>query len=161
MYVRGQVLTQDLAWSCKWLSLFCYPVLGFAKKLLCELREAKALSALLNLYSEVLRGAMSVTHHVQLFVTPRTVACVHRILQARILECVAIPFSRGSSWPMDQTQVSCMVGRFFTIWATREKYPNETLVDNTSPCLALPTFTPRRMIFSCAAGQWPGTTSWS
>ena len=52
MYVRGQVLTQDLAWSCKWLSLFCYPVLGFAKKLLCELREAKALSALLNLYSE-------------------------------------------------------------------------------------------------------------
>ena len=97
MYVRGQVLTQDLAWSCKWLSLFCYPVLGFAKKLLCELREAKALSALLNLYSEVLRGAMSVTHHVQLFVTPRTVACVHRILQARILECVAIPFSRGSS----------------------------------------------------------------
>ena len=86
---------------------------------------------------------------------------VHQILQARILECVAIPFSRGSSWPMDQTQVSCMVGRFFTIWATREKYPNETLVDNTSPCLALPTFTPKRMIFSCAAGQWLGTTSWS
>ena len=32
MYVRGQVLTQDLAWSCKWLLLFCYPVFGFAIK---------------------------------------------------------------------------------------------------------------------------------
>ena len=44
----------------------------------------------------------------------------HGILQARILEWVAIPFSRGSSWPRDQTQVSCIAGRFFTIWATRE-----------------------------------------
>ena len=39
------------------------------------------------------------------------------ILQARILEWVAIPCSRGSSWPGDQTQVSCTAGRFFTIWA--------------------------------------------
>ena len=45
---------------------------------------------------------------------------VHGILQALILEWVAIPFSRGSSWPRDQTQVSCIAGRFFTIWATRE-----------------------------------------
>ena len=36
------------------------------------------------------------------------------------LEWVAIPFSRGSSWPGNQTWVSCIVGRFFTIWATRE-----------------------------------------
>ena len=47
---------------------------------------------------------------------------VHRILQARTLEWVAFPFSRGSSQPRDQTQVSCIVGRFFTIWATREAY---------------------------------------
>ena len=40
---------------------------------------------------------------------------VHGILQARILEWVAIPFSRGSSQPMDQTQVSCLAGRFFTV----------------------------------------------
>ena len=40
---------------------------------------------------------------------------VHGILQARILECVAIPFSRESSQPRDQTQVSCIAGRFFTI----------------------------------------------
>ena len=45
---------------------------------------------------------------------------VHRILQAGILEWVAIPFSRGSSQPENQTQVSCIAGRFFTIWAIRE-----------------------------------------
>ena len=39
---------------------------------------------------------------------------VHGILQARILEWVAIPFSRGSSQPRDQTQVSGTVDRFFT-----------------------------------------------
>ena len=45
---------------------------------------------------------------------------VHRILQARILEWVAIPFSRGSFRPRDQTHVSCIAGRCFTIWAIRE-----------------------------------------
>ena len=40
------------------------------------------------------------------------------ILQARILEWVAIPFSRGSSQPRDQIQVSPIAGRFFTFWAT-------------------------------------------
>ena len=44
---------------------------------------------------------------------------VHGILQARILEWVAIPFSRGSSWPRDQAQVSHIAGRFFTYWASR------------------------------------------
>ena len=41
------------------------------------------------------------------------------ILQARILGWVVIPFSRGSSQPRDQTLVSCIAGRFFSIWATR------------------------------------------
>ena len=45
---------------------------------------------------------------------------VHGIFQARELEWVAISFSRGSSWPRDRTQVSCIVGRRFTVWATRE-----------------------------------------
>ena len=45
---------------------------------------------------------------------------VHGISQVRILEWVAIPFSRGSSWSRDWTLVSCIAGRFFTIWATRE-----------------------------------------
>ena len=42
------------------------------------------------------------------------------IFQAKILEWVAISFSRGSSLPRDQTQVSCIADRFFTVWATRE-----------------------------------------
>ena len=45
---------------------------------------------------------------------------VHGILQARILEWVAFLFSRWSLRPRDQTRVSCIAGRFFTIWATRE-----------------------------------------
>ena len=43
---------------------------------------------------------------------------VHGILQAKILECVAILFSRGSSQPKDWTQVSHIAGGFFTSWAT-------------------------------------------
>ena len=45
---------------------------------------------------------------------------VHGILQARILEWGAFPFSRGSSWPRNWTRVSHIAGRFFTSWATRE-----------------------------------------
>ena len=55
---------------------------------------------------------------VRHFVTPQTEtfqASVHGILQARILEWVAMPFSRGSSQPKDQTQVSHIAGSFFTV----------------------------------------------
>ena len=47
---------------------------------------------------------------------------VHGLLKARILEWVAVPFSKGSSWPRDWTQVSCIVSRCFTIWTTREAH---------------------------------------
>ena len=56
---------------------------------------------------------------VRLFATPWTIQ-VHGILQARILEWVAFPFSRGSSQSRGQTQVSHIAGGFFTSWATRE-----------------------------------------
>ena len=55
---------------------------------------------------------------------------VHEILQARILEWVAIPFSRGSSQPRDWTQVFHIAGRFFTIWATREAHWEENIERN-------------------------------
>ena len=45
---------------------------------------------------------------------------LHGILQARVLEWVAISFSRGSSRPRDGTRVSCIPGRHFNLWATRE-----------------------------------------
>ena len=47
---------------------------------------------------------------------------VHGVPQARILEWVAILFSRVSSWSREWTQVSHIAGRFFTIWATREAW---------------------------------------
>ena len=58
---------------------------------------------------------------------------VHGILQARILGWVAISFSRGSSWPRDRTQVSCIAGRHFNLCTTREalKYKN-TVSQKTS-----------------------------
>ena len=51
---------------------------------------------------------------------------VHGIFQARILEWLAISFSGGSSQPKDQTGISCVEGRFFTIWATRTAYSHFT-----------------------------------
>ena len=45
---------------------------------------------------------------------------VHGILQSRILEWVAIPFSRGSSWPRDLTELFYIAGIFFNFWVTRE-----------------------------------------
>ena len=56
-------------------------------------------------------------NHVQLFCD---LYIVHGILQARILEWVAVPFSGGSSQPKDRTQVFRTAGEFFTSWATKE-----------------------------------------
>ena len=53
---------------------------------------------------------------------------IHGIFQARVLEWVAISFSRGSSWPRDQTRVSHIIGGHFTVWATRESNPPGSLV---------------------------------
>ena len=72
---------------------------------------------------------------VQPFATQWIVVCsppgfsVHGILQARILEWVA--FSRGSSPPKNQTQVSCIVGSFFTIWAPGKSINYQYLVNDT------------------------------
>ena len=54
---------------------------------------------------------------------------IHEILQARIVEWVAIP-SRGSSQPGDQTRLFHIAGRFFTVWASREAwiYVNTELI---------------------------------
>ena len=59
---------------------------------------------------------------------------VHRI-EARILEWVAIPFSRGSSWPRDRSQVSCIAGRFFTIWTIREAHISLHICTNSENIL--------------------------
>ena len=73
---------------------------------------------------------------------------VHRIFQARVLEWVAISFSRGSSWPRDWIQVSRIASRCFTVWATREtlrypygkafqNYSNKPILNRTLCCILL------------------------
>ena len=65
---------------------------------------------------------------------------IHGIFQARVLEWVAICFSRGSSWPRDWILISCIVGRCFTIWATREEVPNLFLTTSSSYFFILNVF---------------------
>ena len=65
---------------------------------------------------------MLVTQSCSIFCDPKDYnlpgSSIHGILQARILECIAIPFSRGTSQPRVWTLVSCIAGWFFIIWAT-------------------------------------------
>ena len=65
---------------------------------------------------------------------------VHGILEATVLELVTIPFPRGSSWPRDQTRVSYIVGRFFTIRATKENPDIDRVVMNTASLLTQLSF---------------------
>ena len=62
---------------------------------------------------------------------------VLRIPQARILEWVAIPFSRGSFQPRDQTQISCIAGGFFLIRATREALDSYVMKNHLPAGLAV------------------------
>ena len=78
----------------------------------------------INRYADVLCCACLVTQLCLTLCTPWTVACqaplCMEILQARILDSVAMPSSRGFSSPRDWTQVTHIAGRFLTLWATRE-----------------------------------------
>ena len=67
--------------------------------------------------SEVVQSCLTLCHTMDCSLSGSS---IHGILQAGILEWVAISFSRRSSQPRDWTRVSCIVGRHFTIWATRE-----------------------------------------
>ena len=65
-------------------------------------------------------------------------SAVHEMFQARILEWAAISFSRGSSQPRDQTWVSCIADRRFTVWATGKPFltehsKNSSYLDQNSP----------------------------
>ena len=84
---------------------------------------------------------------------------VHGTLQARTLEWVAFPFSRGSSQPRDRTQVSLTAGGFFTNWAMRESLG--FISYNTVLCVcghpsepfAMETYTNMVMMFCCAVSN--------
>ena len=76
--------------------------------------------------TEYIESQVKLLSHVQLFVISMDCSLpgssVHRIFQARVLEWVAISFSRGSSQPRGWTPISHIAGRCFTLWATREAH---------------------------------------
>ena len=92
---------------------------------------------------------------------------VHGILQERILEWIAIPFSRESSLSRDWTWVCCMAGRFSTIWVTKEaiqfsslQFSRSVMSDIWRPHglqharLPCPSPAPRAYSNSCPLSQW-------
>ena len=87
--------------------------------------------------------------HIYLFLCRPMNYIVHWIIQARILEWVAFPFSRGSSQPRDQTQVSCIAGRFFTNWAIKEA---QTL--DSSPVNYIPINWIKSRILLVSSNTW-------
>ena len=113
--------TQSSLWSNSHLYMTTEKTVALTRQTFA----GKVISLLFNMLSRlVLVKSLS---HVRLFATPWIVAyqalrslSVHGIFQARVLEWVAISFSRGSSQPRDWTRVSRTAGRRFTIWAPRE-----------------------------------------
>ena len=126
-------------WEDKLIELFWKTVWQFLKKLIIELTCHPAIP-LLSICSSELKYHV----HTKMYTERRAIALwvkvkvsqscltlcdpmdyiVHGILQARILKWVAFPFSRGSSQPRDQTQVSCIAGGFFTSWGTSKAQEN-------------------------------------
>ena len=124
-HITGRFFT---SWATGKVILYLDPMCDHVRELNMTFKEYLALCP----PSTAMRGnsrmrlifSESVSHSVMSFsfLSPSG-SSVHGIFQARILEWVAIPFSRRSSWPRDRTRVFSIEGRFFTIWATREPWP--------------------------------------
>ena len=103
-----------------------------------------------------------------------TGSSVHGISQARILERVAISYCRGSSWPRNQTSISCAAGRFFTteppgkpipgyqsIRNSKVKWPDPTLwMNKVTITLALLTHTHTHTHTPPGLAQWSYPVCW-
>ena len=87
---------------------------GLATKQLSNKNNKYLINFLIQFHSEEI-SEVKVTQSCLTLCDPMDYR-VHGILQARILEWVAFPFSRGSSHPRDWTQVSCIADRFITNW---------------------------------------------
>ena len=146
----------DNGGSQRWIACcgrYCCPV-NKSHLTSCSLMDCSALASLSFTISERL---------------PEWVACscptlcdpmdytVHGILQARILEWIAVGFSRGSSQPRNQTQVSCIAGRFFTSWATRKLWVYLNLYSLSWWCH--PTISSSVAPFSCCPQSLPASGS--
>ena len=78
---------------------------------------------------------------------------LHGILQSRILEWIAISFSKGSSQPRDWTRVSCIAGRRFILWATREAHEYDVAAaaaKSLQSCLTLCEYDVSCGLFICS-----------
>ena len=95
--------------------------------------------------------------HVWPFVTPCTIArqapLSMGVLQARILDWVSMPSSRGSPQSRDQTQVSCIAGGLFTVWDIREALEAYSV---SSPPLLFPCFKLLSLLSSFLSGSPAG-----
>ena len=106
------VITRDTAGI--WKIFNSPPVIFIKLSPLCSLETLRICSLHVSVWSESSQSCPNLCDPMDY--------TVHRILQARILEWVAFPFSRGSSQPRDGTQVSRIAGGFFTSWATKEAH---------------------------------------
>ena len=112
--IDGETVTDFILWAPKSLQM---ETAAMKLKDTCSLEE------------KLLPTCMHANHfsHVQLFATmdySLPGSSVLRILQARILECVSISFSSGSSWPMIEPASPALADRFFTSGATRKPMAN-------------------------------------
>ena len=104
-------------WECKLKQPLWKTVWRFLEKLGIMLLNESAVP-LLNIYPEKSEvKSLSLCNPMDCSLPGFS---IHGILQAKVLEWVAIDFSRGSSRLRDRTQVSCFASRPFTLWATRE-----------------------------------------
>jgi len=118
------VMEQDamilVLWMMSFKPAFSLPSFTFIKKLF----SFSSLSSIRVVSSAYLKVKIEVAQLRLTLHSPMDCSLpgssAHEIFQARVLEWVAISFSRGSSWPRDQTWVSHIVGRCLTIWTIKE-----------------------------------------
>ena len=100
--------------SCTWLSDFTF----FSYTTTAQRSISQSPGTKWKWSHSVVGCCCLITNHVWLLWDPMDYSLpgssAHGFLQARILACIALSFSRGSSWPRDWSQVSCLGGRFFT-----------------------------------------------
>ena len=108
-----QILTIRLTHYITWMPPLCLYVWNRIRYLLCEFKLDLAKAE----ENEAAQSCLTLCNPMDCSLPGSS---LHGILQARVLEWVAISFSRGSSRPSDRTWVSCIPGRCFNLWATRE-----------------------------------------
>ena len=94
-----------------------FPI-GFFHLVICISASSMSFHGLICMHAQALQSCPTLCDPVD---CSSPDSSVHGILQTRTLEWVAIPFSRGSSRPRNQTQISCIAGRFFTVWANKQE----------------------------------------